>query len=136
MNKLICLIVCLLFFIAPFASAISPTGALYIQQVTSSSGYYSVKIHSKFPSNNYEVKGMPTKLPYLLERINHFIAKNLQDDNTAYVQFGYSDGQDVNHWFTTGPCHIPLPKDESISVTMDVENCHIDSSKRVNSLSK
>lgn len=68
---------------------------------------------------------MPTKLPYLLERINHFIAKNLQDDNTAYVQFGYSDGQDMNHWFATGPCHIQLPKNESISVTMDAENCHI-----------
>lgn len=101
-----------------FAST-SPTGSLYINHVSSTTGYYSVKIHSQFSSNNYEVKGMQTQLPYLLSAINRFIAQNLQGDNSAYIEFGYSDGQDVNEWFTTAPCKIQLPNDESISVTIN-----------------
>lgn len=110
----------ILFFFSLFTFAsTSPTGSLYINQVTSITGYYSVKIHSHYPSNNYEVKGIPTKLPYLLSAINRFIAQNLQNDKTAYIEFGYSDGQNVNVWFTTGPCRITLPNDENISVTID-----------------
>ncbi|GEM_PF-6525008 len=107
----------------------SPTGSLYINQVSSITGYYSVKIHSQFPSNNYEVKGIQTQLPYLLTAINRFIAENLQGDKTAYIEFGYSDGQDVNEWFTAAPCKIQLPNDESISVTINSNtNCTITTS--------
>lgn len=101
-----------------FAST-SPTGSLYINQVSSTTGYYSVRIHSHFPSNNYEVKGIQTQLPYLLTAINRFIAQNLQGDHSAYIEFGYSDGQDVNEWFTSAPCKIQLPNDESISVAIN-----------------
>ncbi len=109
----------LLFFNLSSIASISPTGALYINQVTSSTGYYSVKIHSEFPSNNYEVEGIQTKLPYLLAAINRFIAENLQRDNTAYIEFGYSDGQGTTAWFTTKPCRIQLPNDENISVIIN-----------------
>ena len=117
-SKIICFFMLLFFNLSSIASP-SPTGALYINQVTSNTGYYSVKIHSQFPSNNYEVKGIQTQLPYLLTAINRFIAENLQGDNTAYIEFGYSDGQDMNAWFTAAPCKIQLPNDERISVTIN-----------------
>ena len=108
-----------LFFLSAFCILFcSQANALVIDRVESSTGYYSVKIDSKFPNNRYELKGLPTAVPYVLTRINNFIKNNLKNDTTATVQFGYSDGQDENHWFTNGSCYIQLPKNEHIVVNI------------------
>lgn len=112
----------IVFFSMTTIAGPSPTGSFYINQVSTNTGYFSFKIHSSIPNNHYSLEGMPTNLPYIIQRINNFIADNLQNDPSAYVEFGFSDGTNsTKTWFTTPPCRIALPNDESVTVTINSE---------------
>ena len=119
MKKLlrIFLSVTALFFICTCAIA-----AVTINHIVSPDGMVSFNIHSRVPSNNYIVIGMPISIG--LERLNEFLA-GISTTENAYLEFGYFDIQNQNTWWFPETCKIILDKTENINVVMTEMSCEV-----------
>ena len=110
--------------IALLCTTLNAMAAVTIKSITIPDGdpFYSFKIHSSIPANNYRIEEMPLRIGF--ERINTFLNGITKTEN-AYLEFGYFDINTQNTtWFPT-TCKIPLNTDRNIAVTITKNGCQV-----------